>query len=139
MNVLGRNILAIIIGLIVGSAVNMGIIMLGGKLIPPPAGVDMTNMESLAASMHLFKPQNFISPCLAHALGTLVGAFVASKIASGHNMKVALAIGGFFMIGGIMVARQLPSPDWFIGLDLVVAYIPMAWMGGRLAERSVRA
>ncbi len=136
---LGRNILAIIIGLIVGSAVNMGVIMLGGKLIPPPAGVDVTNMESLAASMHLFKPQNFISPFLAHALGTLVGAFVAAKIAASHNIKVSLAVGGFFMVGGIMVARQLPSPDWFIGLDLIVAYIPMAWIGGRMAEKSHRS
>ncbi|WP_317129918.1 hypothetical protein [Psychroflexus aestuariivivens] len=43
-----RNILAIVLGLIIGSAVNMGLVILGPSVIAPPEGVDMTNMESLA-------------------------------------------------------------------------------------------
>ena len=139
MKEFGRNLLALVIGLMIGSAVNMGVIMIGGKLIPPPEGVDVTNMESLADSMHLFKPVNFITPFLAHALGTLVGAFVASKIAIAHNMKISLLVGVFFLVGGFYTAQQLPTPDWFNGLDLLLAYIPMAWLGGKWAEGSLRA
>ena len=35
-----RLILAVIAGLVVGSLVNMALVMLSGHVIPPPAGVD---------------------------------------------------------------------------------------------------
>ena len=90
-------------------------------------------MEGLKESMHLFGPQHFIMPFLAHALGTLAGAAVAALIAVSHKMKFALAIGFFFLAGGIMNVFMLPSPLWFTNVDLVGAYIPMGWLGGRLA------
>lgn len=111
----------------------MGLIMISSSIIPPPEGADNTTMEGLKASMHLFEPRHFIFPFLAHALGTLVGAFAAALIAANHNMKFALAIGVFFLIGGIASVIMLPSPTWFAILDLVGAYIPMAWIGGFLA------
>ena len=128
-----KHVFAVIAGLIIGGVVNMGLIMASGKVIPPPAGVDVTNMESLKESMHLFAPRHFIIPFLAHALGTLVGALVASKLATSHNMGFAFGIGAVFMIGGVVNACMLPAPVWFIVLDLVGAYIPMAWCGGKLA------
>ena len=73
-----RNVLAIIAGVVIGGAVNMALITLSPSLIPPPAGVDVTNAESLAQAMHLFQPRHFVMPFLAHALGTLVGALVAT-------------------------------------------------------------
>jgi len=134
MNPILRNILAVVAGLIIGSAMNMGLIMLSSSVIPPPEGVDVTNMESLKASMHLFEPKHFIFPFLAHALGTLTGAAVAAMIAASHNMKFALGIGAFFLIGGIANVFMLPAPTWFVVTDLVLAYIPMGWLGGRLAK-----
>ena len=136
MNPILRNVLAVIAGVAVGSIVNMGLITISGKVIPPPAGVDVTNFEGLKSSMHLFEPKHFIFPFLAHALGTLVGAYVASILAASHAMKLALGIGVFFLIGGTINVFMLTSPTWFAVLDLVCAYIPMAWLGARLAERS---
>tara|TARA_R110000868_G_scaffold57733_3_gene178289 strand:+ start:181 stop:591 length:411 start_codon:yes stop_codon:yes gene_type:complete len=132
MNPILRNILAILAGLIIGSIVNMGIIMISGSIIPPPDGADVTTMEGLQASMHLFKPKNFIMPFLAHALGTLVGAFVAAKIAITNKKLIAILIGAFFLVGGITNIYLLPSPLWFTLLDLLIAYIPMAWIGHHL-------
>jgi hypothetical protein len=135
MNPILRNILAVVAGLIIGSAVNMGLIMISGNVIPPPAGVDVTDMESLKSSMHLFEPKHFIFPFLAHAFGTLVGAFIAALIAVNHKIKMALAIGVFFLLGGIMNVFMLPSPVWFTILDIIGAYIPISWIGGILAEK----
>ncbi|WP_347173668.1 hypothetical protein [Polaribacter uvawellassae] len=45
MNSTLRNILAVIAGLVIGSIVNMGIIMISGSVIPPPNGADATTME----------------------------------------------------------------------------------------------
>lgn len=136
MNPLIKNILAVLAGLIIGSFVNMGIIMISGSIIQPPSGADVTTMEGLKESIHLFEPKHFIFPFLAHALGTLAGAFLATLISSNHKIKIALLIGIFFLIGGITNIVMLPSPTWFTIVDLVGAYIPMAWLGFKLAERS---
>jgi hypothetical protein len=132
MNPIIRNVLAVIAGLVVGGVVNMGIINISGSIIPPPEGADVTTMEGLKATMHLFEPRHFIFPFLAHTLGTLVGAIIAGLLAANHRLKFALSIGLFFMIGGIINVFMLPSPLWFTVLDLVGAYIPMGWIGGKI-------
>ncbi len=134
MNPILRNVLAIVAGIILGSIVNMAIIMLSSSVIPPPEGVNPSDMESLKASMHLFEPKHFLMPFLAHAFGTLVGAFVAGLIAINHRLKISLAIGLFFMLGGITNILLLPSPLWFTITDLALAYIPMAWLGYKLQK-----
>ncbi len=124
-----RNILAVVVGLVVGSAVNMALITFGPAIIPPPAGVDVTNAQSIAASIHLFEPRHYIVPLLAHALGTLAGAVSAFLIAASHRQIFAYVVGVFFLAGGIAASFMIPAPTWFITLDLVGAYLPMAWVG----------
>ena len=92
-----RNILAIIAGVVLGSIVNMGIILMSSSVIAPPAGADVTTAEGLKASMHLFQPKHFIFPFVAHALGTFVGAYITL-------------------------------------IDLTVAYLPMAYLAGKLVS-----
>ena len=133
MNPIIKNILAIIAGVIIGSSVNMGIIMVSGSVIPPPEGADVTTTEGLKASMHLFQPKHFIFPFLAHAIGTFTGAFLAVLIAANHKIKFALGIGVFFLAGGIASVVMLPSPTWYNIVDLVGAYIPMAYLAGKSA------
>ncbi len=99
MNPILRNILAVLAGLIIGNLVNMGLILTSGSVIAPPEGADVSTMEGLAASMHLFQPKHFLMPFLAHAPGTLAGAFVAAKIAVSNKMKPAFVIGFFFLLG----------------------------------------
>lgn len=135
MNPIIKNIIAIIVGFIVGSVVNMGIIMLSGFVIPPPNGADVTTMEGLRESLPLFEPQHFLMPFLAHALGTLAGAFITTKIAATRQLLCALFIGVFFLGGGFWSAYLFKGPSWFLTLDLALAYIPMAWMGWKLAVK----
>ena len=132
MNSIIRNILAVISGIIIGSTINMGIIMISGSIIPPPEGADVTTMEGLKESIHLFQAKHFIFPFLAHAIGTFIGALIATLIAANNKMYFALGIGVFFLIGGIANTFMLPSPAWFSVLDLGGAYIPMAWLGWRI-------
>jgi len=135
MNPILRNILALVAGLIIGSLVNMGLINTGPMLIPPPEGADITTYEGLKSTMHLFQPKHFLFPFLAHALGTLVGAFLAAKIAASKQRLFAFVIGGLFFIGGLMNVMMLPSPLWYTLVDLLLAYMPMAWLGARMAKR----
>lgn len=135
MNSKIRNVLAAIVGLIAGSAVNMGLVIAGARIIPPPTGVDVTDVESIKAHLHLFEFKHFIVPFLAHALGTLVGAYVAAIIAASHKLVFGMVIGVLFLIFGTINVFMLPSPAWFVVVDLVGAYIPMAWIGTRLTGK----
>ncbi len=133
MNPIIKYIIAVIVGLVVGSGVNMGLVNIGPSIIPLPEGADVSNMEALAKSMKLFTPANFLFPFLGHALGTLVAAFVAAKIAGKHHIKFGLGLGVFFLLGGITAASMLGGPIWFVVADLVLAYIPMGFLGGKMA------
>lgn len=130
-----RNVLAVLAGIVVGAVVNGALITLSPALIPPPAGVDVSNAESLAKAMPLFEPRHFIMPFLAHALGTLAGALVAYLIAASHKARFAYAIGVAFLSGGIAACFMIPAPAWFMALDLLVAYLPMAWLGIQIGKR----
>jgi hypothetical protein len=138
MNIL-RSVLAVIVGAVLGGVVNMTIVVLGPRVIPVPAGVDMTTAEGVAAAMPLLEPKHFIAPFLAHALGTLVGAIAAYLIAANYKNICAYIVGVLFLIGGVTACFLIPAPAWFMALDLIVAYIPMAWLGimiGRGLQRS---
>jgi hypothetical protein len=129
-----RTSLAVLLGLLLGSAVNMSLILVGGHLIPPPAGADVTTLQGLQASIHLFQVQHFIFPFLAHALGSLMGALIAVKIAKQAQLICAMIVGLLFLLGGISMVVQLPAPLWFNVVDLVLAYLPMAWLGYALGR-----
>lgn len=135
MNPILRNILAVIAGLVVGSIVNMSLIMVSGSVIAPPEGADLTTAEGLIEGMAMMEPKHFVFPFLAHALGTLFGAYLAARMAATRKMAMAAIIGVFFLAGGIANVMMLPSPLWFNVVDLVGAYLPMAFFGGKLAER----
>jgi len=132
----GKNILAVIAGVVVGSLVNMVLVNIGPSVVPLPKGADISTMENLRASMKMFTPVNFIFPFLAHALGTLVGAFIAGRFAASHHVKFAIGIGVFFLMGGIAAASMLGGPLWFNVADLLLAYIPMGFLGATLAGRT---
>ena len=131
-----RNILAVVAGLVVGGCVNMALITLSTTLVPPPPGVDVHDADSLAKGIHLFQPRHFVMPFLAHALGTFAGALAAFFVAATHKARFAYAIGVIFLCAGISASFMIPAPAWFMALDLVMAYLPMAWLAARIGSRT---
>lgn len=132
--ILLRTCLAIVLGVVIGSAVNMGLINAGPMVIPPPVGVDMSSIESMEASIHLLQWQHYIFPFLAHALGTFSGCLVGFLIAAQHREIMVWIIGTIFLAGGITASFMIPAPAGFILLDLAIAYLPMAWLGIRVGR-----
>ena len=125
MNTIIKNILVLLGGCIFGSVVNMGLIIVGNQLIPVADG-----MNPMDATM--WEIRYFIFPFLAHAIGTLSGAFIVSKYTVSYHMILAICIGIFFLLGGIFMVFIMPAPVWFIVADLSLAYIPMGWYGWKL-------
>ena len=136
MNSTVRNVIAVVVGFVVGSLANMAIVTIGPSIIPNPVGFDNSSVEVMKETFHLLEPIHFIVPWLAHALGALVGSFVAVKIAVSHHLRVGLVVGFLFLLGGAYMIFSLPStPVWFSILDLIGAYIPMAWLGHKIASK----
>lgn len=130
-----RNALAVLAGIVIGGGVNMALITLSPSLIPPPAGVDVSDVDSLSKEMHLFEPRHFFLPFLAHALGTFAGALVAYLIAATYKAQMSYLIGVAFLCGGVAASFMIPAPAWFIALDLLAAYLPMAWVAIQIGAR----
>lgn len=122
-------------GLFVGGCVNMLLVVAGPHVIPAPVGVDMSDTKSIADSIHLLEPRHFLFPFLAHAVGAFSGAAVAYFLAIGKRIAYSFVVGILFFAGGVAASTMIPAPKWFITLDLIVAYIPMAWLGASLARR----
>jgi hypothetical protein len=126
------NIIAVISGWIIGSTVNMVLITTGHRVFPVE-GIDINDMDAYASIMPTLESHYFLFPFLGHATGTLIAALVAALMAVSHKMKFAFGLGCFFLLGGIYMNYLLPGPTWFTVADIVLAYIPMAWIGGKLA------
>jgi len=125
MNTILKNILVVLGGCLFGSAVNMGLIIAGNQLIPFDDGMNPMNAN-------MWEIKYFLFPFLAHAMGTLSGAFIAAKFSASYHMVFAICIGIFFLLGGISMVFIMPAPVWFIVADLSLAYIPMSWFGWKL-------
>ena len=132
-----RGVLGVVIGCLIGGQLNMWIINHSTDFIPAPKGADVKTVEGLKASIHLLQPKHFLMPFLAHALGTLVAAFLAGLIANRARKRAALIPGFVFFAGGIAAVSMIPAPMWFNVTDLVCAYIPMAWLGYWLSTQVI--
>ena len=125
MKTIIKNILVLLGGCVFGSVVNMGLIIAGNQLIPMADG-----MNPMDATMWEIK--YFVFPFLAHAIGTLVGAFIVARYTASYHMILSIFVGVFFLLGGISMVFIMPAPLWFIIVDISIAYIPMGWLGWKL-------
>jgi len=126
-----RNFVAFLLGAvvcIVGNGLLLGAMM---QLIPPPAGFDPAQLDTYS----LLEARHLLAPWVAHALPSLLGALCASLVAGSRRRTIGMLVGGLHLLGGVAAAFLVPAPWWFVGVDLVFAYLPMAWFGVWLAER----
>lgn len=133
-----RLLLGIVLGAVLGAMANMGVLAAASALIPPPTGVDANDPASINAQIGDYSVPQLLVPFFAHAIGTLVGAFVAAKLngSVGRGLRAAMVLGLLYLTGGAYMVSIIPaSPLWFDALDLGVAYLPMAYLGFKLATR----
>jgi hypothetical protein len=57
------------------------------------------------------------------------------QIAVSYKAQIAYVIGAVFLCGGVAASFMIPAPIWFIALDLLAAYLPMAWLGIQVSTR----
>ncbi len=124
-----KNIGIIISGIIIGMIINMGLIIMGGRIFPLTDNFDAMNAIN-------WDIKYFIFPFLAHSIGTLIGSFAVSRISRNSNIVLPILIGVWFLFGGIIMAAILPAPIWFILIDIIICYIPMSFLGWKISKLS---
>ncbi len=122
-----KNIAIVILGIIIGMIINIGVIILGGIIFPPSESFEPMNAIN-------WDYKYFIFPFLAHSIGTLSGAFIVSKLSNRFSIILPLIVGFYFLSGGIYMITILPAPTWFILLDVILGYIPMALLGWKISK-----
>ena len=118
-------IVAVIVGVLVGGAVNWGIGNLNVMFFPMPEGVTWQDTDAIIAWIKTLPQQAFILVLLAHLSQSFVGGFVAALIAKQNMMCVAMVVGAISMLAGIANMLMIPAPAWLwieMPLYLVTAY-----------------
>ena len=132
---MGRKILAVIAGIIAGSLTIFLFETVGHLIVPPPAGMDATNVESIRAAMSQMTLASFLLILAAWCGGSFVGGLVAAAIARTDGGRgCALIVAGFIVLSGIATMILIPHPIWFWIAGIVLPF-PCALAGARLVAR----
>ena len=113
--------------IIIGMIINIGLIVLGGIIFPLPENFEPMNAMN-------WELKYFIFPFLGHSVGTLLGALLVSKLSKKSSIILPLIVGLYFLLGGIYMITILPAPMWFVLLDVILGYIPMALLGWKISK-----
>jgi len=125
------NTLAVLIGLAAGMAVNMALILLNSKVLyPAPEGLDFKDKERFQAYVDTLPAPAFLVVMVAHLGQAFVGGLVAATLAASHPVTLAMIVGGFSLLGGVMMMRTVKGPRWML-LELPL-YLVLAYAAGEL-------
>lgn len=131
MNPILKNVLVVVLGIVVGMAANMGLLLLNTNVFYPlPEGVSMTDTEAFKAYLETLPATGFLMVILAHVAQAFVGGWVAARLAASIPLVLALIIGVLTALGSVINILDLPGPVWmWIDPPLCIA---AAWFVGTL-------
>jgi hypothetical protein len=130
-----RSILVVLLGWLVGSAVMMALHFATTLIYPLPEGVSLWDMDALRAVAATMPAGAWLLASLEHAIGTLVGAWLAARLAGRSPLIQALIVGALFLLGGVVNLLQLKPPLWWIWPVDLGLYPVAALIGFILARR----
>ena len=129
---MGRQIIAVVAGVIAAGVVVYLMEMLSHGIFPPPASMDPMDPQSIKAHLDQLPAGAFLLVLLGWGLGSFTGGFTAAKIAGTRTLRAAVIVGVIQMLGGILNMTLIPHPLWMVVAGLLI-FVPMAWLGGKIA------
>ena len=129
-----RDILAVLVGWIVGMVANMAIGFLNVALHPMPDGVTFNDKVGSNAYIETLPLTAFLIILVAHLSQAFFGGLAAAKISKKRPVTVAMIIGVLSLIGGYINMQSIPLPTWmWIEMPL---YLVAAWFAASLVTAS---
>jgi len=129
-----RNALSVLLGLFVGSTLNMVIVLAMMAIWPMPDGVSMSDPEGMAAHVATMPVAAWLMAIAAHLTQAGVGGWVAARVGASHPMVLALIVGVLSLMGGIMNAINLAAPAW-VWIEMPLYLVVSAIAGWSVASR----
>ena len=129
-----KNILAVVLGLATSFAIILVFEIVQHIIYPPPANLDMNDMEAVKAFSSTAPPVIFTLVIIAYALGSLLGGLVAAARAANNRMTKSIMVGGILMGFGAYNRFMMPHPVWTILISLFL-FIPCSYLGGYIGIR----
>ena len=111
-----RTLLALVAGFVVATALIMLVETANGRIIYPELGKaaeGVTDREVLRQLLAAAPTGAFAVVLAGWALGTIVGGFVAARIAGRAPAGHALAVGVIIAVAAVANNLMLPPPAWF--------------------------
>ena len=122
---IGRSILAVLAGLVVGAALSIGTdIVLHAAGIFPPLGRPMADSLLLLATAY-------------RTIYSVLGAYITARLAPNRPMQHALVLGALglvvCLIGVVTTWNRVQEfgPHWY-PIALTILALPQCWLGGKL-------
>ena len=126
-----RDVLAVIIGLVLGNLAIMGLHSLGTVFYPLPKELDISNTLEIAKYIKKAPLGSMLFVMLAHLGGTFISGIFTTLISK--NIIPIYIIGSFFTISGMYNLYILPHPLWF-NIEILL-YFPAAMYSHKLMNK----
>ncbi len=134
---MAQNVLAVIVGLILGSMANMALIMVSATIWEIPPGLDPKDAAGFRAYVETLPPAAFLFAMAAHLSQAIVGGAAAAWLGRSHRVALALVVGALTLAGSVANLVMMPSPAW---MWVEVALVPLAaWGAGHAVAVQQRA
>lgn len=125
---MARRLLAVIGGIVIGVLL-IGITQsLFHALMPPPAGLDASDPESMAAYVATLPVWQLGLILVSYVVGAFGGGFAGGRLTEDEPQVIGLIIGGGLTIFTLMTLLQITHPVWFWFPALLI-HIPGARLG----------
>ena len=132
MNPVVRSTLAVVVGMLVAFVLIALVQVIGLRVYPPPAGIDLTNPESLRSAMAEMPLGAQLFILLAYAAGSVAGGWVAARFAPSARMMHAMILAALLVGAGLVNLMSIPHPAWFWVASNAI-YLLGAWSGAQAA------
>ncbi|KQN25045.1 hypothetical protein ASE86_01905 [Sphingomonas sp. Leaf33] len=120
-----------LIGVLTGAVVAMMTVaiaeMIGHRLYPPPAGLDMRSPAGIASYITAAPTGALVAVAVAWLLGAGLGGWTAARI--GRWPAAAWIVAALIAIGGVYNATRIPAPLW-----MQIATVLAPALGGLIAH-----
>ena len=127
-----RNILAVVVGVVIGFI----IVFIGDatthKLNPANDGINEMDKETLKAYIEGMPMYVTVIMVLFWAIAAFVGGFVAAKINKVNWKNVSSITGGILLAATILNLVMVTHPVW-MWIAALALILPAAFLGGRVA------
>ena len=131
LKIMIKNILAVILGLIIGNIAIMGLHYVGMFFYPLPEGTDMGDMNAIAEYIKIAPFGSLLFVMLAHIGGAFLAGLSTALVSK--KMLTVYLVGGFFTLAGIYNLYMLPHPLWF-NIEIIL-YFPAAIYSHKLINK----